>query len=221
MEHVTFTPHPDTASLGGLQALLQRAVALDPAALARFQRIGDALNIYVTTPFDCVAARRVEAAVSRDGAAVRAQELFAAFRRLQPPPTPETPLHLGASHDASWPGALPPAEQFVLRDEVPISVARQLADEGKRLAKQFSGPAGPPRSLLDATVITADADSGDPVEVPMRMVFTCTALGLIPGFEAPAHIPRHLRVATAGRWVRLDAPYGSVFKNAGLGLLVG
>lgn len=214
MAPITLTPH-DTASLRGLQALLQRAVALDAHALARFQSAGEALNVFVTTPFDCVVARRVHADVSRDGAAVSAAELSAALERdVQPQPLP-----IGTPRDASWPGALPPVDGFALRDQVPVSAARQLADEGKRLAKQFSGPAGPPKSLLDAPVITADADSADPAEVPMRMIFTCTALGLIPGFEAPAHIPRYLRVATAGRWVRLDAPYGSVFKNAGLGLL--
>lgn len=47
----------------------------------------------------------------------------------------------------------------------------------------------------------------------MRMIFACTSLGLIPGFEAPAEIPRHLRVSTSGSWVRLDAPFGSVYRS--------
>ena len=102
---------------------------------------------------------------------------------------------------------------------MPVGVARRLADEGRNLARQFSGPAGPPKSLLDGIVLTADADSDNPVEIPMRMIFACTALGLIPGFEAPAEIPRHLRVSSCGRWTRLDAPFGSVYRNAGLGLL--
>jgi len=102
---------------------------------------------------------------------------------------------------------------------VPIGVARRLADEGRNLARQFSGPAGPPRSLLDGVVLTADADSDAPVEIPMRMIFACTALGLIPGFEAPAEIPRHLRVATSGSWVRLDAPFGSVYRSTRPNLL--
>ena len=213
MSVISFSTHGGQG-LDGVRALLQRAVALDPHALARFQKVGDALNVFVTTPFDCIVARRVAGEVSRDGAAVSAAEFLEALAEQT-----VTTLSIGRPQDASWPGALPPVEGFQLCDEVPVSTARQLADEGKRLAKQFSGPAGPPRSLLDATVITANATSDTPVEVPMRMIFTCTSMGLIPGFEAPAHIPRHLRVASAGRWVRLDAPYGSVFKNAGLGLL--
>ncbi|MGV0393008.1 hypothetical protein [Corynebacterium riegelii] len=213
MSPINFTPQGDQG-IAGLRALLQRAVALDPHALARFQTVGAALNVFVTTPFDCIVARRVAGEISRDGAAVSAAEFLDALGEQ----TGQT-VAIDRPQDASWPGALPPVEGFQLCDEVPVSTARQLADEGKRLAKQFSGPAGPPRSLLDATVITANATSDTPVEVPMRMIFTCTSMGLIPGFEAPAHIPRHLRVASAGRWVRLDAPYGSVFKNAGLSLL--
>lgn len=197
----------------GLQALLQRAVGLDQLAAARFQHVpGEGVDVFVTTPFDCIAARRVTGRASRDGAAVAAAELLAALQAGN--------REVGPARDASWPGALPPAAGFVARDTVPVHVARSLADEGVALARQFSGPAGPPKSLLDGIVLTADADGETPVEIPMRMIFTCTALGLIPGFEAPEHIPRHLRVATAGRWVRLDAPFGSVYRNAGLGLLV-
>ena len=213
MSVISFSTHGGQG-LGGVRALLQRAVALDPHALARFQKVGDALNVFVTTPFDCIVARRVAGEVSRDGAAVSATEFLEALAEQT-----ETTVSIGRPQDVSWPGALPPVEGFQLCDEVPVSTARQLADEGKRLAKQFSGPGGPPRSLLDAVVITSNATAETPVEVPMRMIFTCTALGLIPGFEAPANIPRHLRVASAGRWVRVDAPYGSVFRNAGLGLL--
>ena len=42
---------------------------------------------------------------------------------------------------------------------------------------------------------------------------------LIPGFEAPAEIPRHLRVSTSGSWVRLDAPFGSVYRSTRPNLL--
>lgn len=193
----------------GLAALLGRAIALDEGALARVQeRDDEAIDIFVTTPFDCIASRRAAGTVSRNGAVVGARGLLTALT--------EGTEEVGPARDAFWPGALPPAAGFVERDVVPVSVARSLADDGRNLARQFSGPAGPPRSLLDSVVLTADADSTAPVEIPMRMIFTCTALGLIPGFEAPAEVPRHLRVATAGRWVRLDAPFGSVYRSSGL-----
>ena len=90
------------------------------------------------------------------------------------------------------------------------------------MARQFSGPLGPPRSLLNQTVLTVDSEQetgGSAVEVPMRMIFTCTSLGLIPGPGAPVELPRHLRIATAGRWVRMDAPFGSVYHSTALNLL--
>ncbi|WP_342318297.1 hypothetical protein [Corynebacterium mayonis] len=195
----------------GLTALVGRATGLDAAASARFSVLGEMLvDVFVTTPFDCVASRRVEAIASRDGAVVSANDLLRALK--------SNSAEVGNPRDPNWPGALPPKEGFVERDTVPVSVVRKLADDGRALARQFSGPLGPPAALLNQTVLTVDADSVDPVEIPMRMIFTCTSLGLIPGFSASVDVPRHLRVATAGRWVRVDAPFGSVYRSTSLGL---
>ena len=196
----------------GLTALLSRALALDAQASARIQKVGEGqLDVFVTTPFDAIASRRTSGTTTHPGATVSARDLLDALKSGE--------AEVGPARDAAWPGALPPASGFVAREEVPIGVARRLADEGRNLARQFSGPAGPPRSLLDGVVLTADADSDNPVEIPMRMIFACTSLGLIPGFEAPAEIPRHLRVATSGSWVRLDAPFGSVYRSTRPNLL--
>lgn len=196
----------------GLTALLSRALALDAQASARIQEVGEGqLDVFVTTPFDAIASRRTSGSTTHPGATVSARAMLDALK--------SGAAEVGPARDAAWPGALPPASGFIAREEVPIGVARRLADEGRNLARQFSGPAGPPRSLLDGVVLTADADSDNPVEIPMRMIFACTALGLIPGFEAPAEIPRHLRVSTSGSWVRLDAPFGSVYRSTRPNLL--
>lgn len=196
----------------GLTALLSRALALDAQASARIQEVGEGqLDVFVTTPFDAIASRRTSGTTTHPGATVSARAILDALKAGE--------AEVGPARDAAWPGALPPASGFVAREEVPIGVARRLADEGRNLARQFSGPAGPPRSLLDGVVLTADADSDNPVEIPMRMIFACTSLGLIPGFEAPAEIPRHLRVSTSGSWVRLDAPFGSVYRSTRPNLL--
>lgn len=196
----------------GLTALLSRALALDAQASARIQEVGEGqLDVFVTTPFDAIASRRTSGSTTHPGATVSARAMLDALKAGA--------AEVGPARDAAWPGALPPASGFIAREEVPIGVARRLADEGRNLARQFSGPAGPPRSLLDGVVLTADADSDAPVEIPMRMIFACIALGLIPGFEAPAEIPRHMRVATSGSWVRLDAPFGSVYRSTRPNLL--
>lgn len=204
----------------GLRALLTRAMGLDASASVRLRQHDDAsAEVFVTTPFEVVASRRVEGTVGRDGAVVSAQSLLDA---LETSPDPDllgesVELQLGPARDPSWPGALPPQDGFVEIDSLPVTVVRELADQGQQLARQFSGPMGPPSSLLNQTVITVE-NGEDKVEIPMRMIFACTNLGLIPGFAAPMNVPRHLRVAGKGRWVRVDAPFGSVYHSTRLSL---
>lgn len=188
----------------------------DASPAARFSQLTpDSVDVYVQTPFDCVASRRVNGTASRDGAVVSLADLDAALARGE--------SEIGPARDHDWIGALPPKTGFQQREIVPVHVVRDLANEGRRLAKQFSGPLGPPKSLLNQAVLTVEAEpetGQSAVEIPMRMIFTCTSLGLIPGPGAPAEIPRHLRISTAGRWVRMDAPFGSVYHTTGLSLLI-
>ncbi|MGD7001989.1 hypothetical protein [Corynebacterium halotolerans] len=193
----------------GLQALLSRAVGLDATASARLRQLDEFVEVFVTTPFEVVASRRAKGTVGRDGAVVGAHELLSALRNGE--------SQIGPPRDPNWPGALPPAAGFTLVDNVPVQVVRQLADQGQALTRQFSGPLGPPASLLNQTVLTVTG-GGHEAAIPMRMIFTCTSLSLIPGFAAPMDVPRHLRVSVNGRWVRVDAPFGSVFRSTGLSL---
>ena len=196
----------------GLRALLARAVGLDATASARLRQLDDdSVDIFVTTPFEVGASRRIQGTVSRDGAVVSAHTFQQALE------TEATTLDLGPARDPSWPGALPPAQGFQLLDTLPVDVVRNLADEGQKLARQFSGPMGPPSSLLNQTVVTVTGPKQE-VEIPMRMIFACTNLGLIPSFAAPLDIPRHLRVSGLSRWVRIDAPFGSVYHSTRLSL---
>lgn len=192
----------------GLISLLQRAVALQDRAMARFSTVSDAaVDVFVTTPFAVIASRRVAGSCSRDGAAVLVSDLLA--------DATDTAM-TAAALDAGWGmGALPPVAGFELLDEIPADVVQRLSDQGRALARQFSGPLGPPQSLMDQAVITVNDDT----EIPMRLVFTLTALGLIPGMDAPAAIPRHLRVSRNSRWVRVDAPFGSAYHSTGINLL--
>lgn len=204
----------------GLRALLSRATGLDASAAVRLRQYDtNQAEVFVTTPFDVVVARRCEGTVGRDGAVVSAQALLDALHTAPDSLGHEggVELDLGPARDPSWPGALPPAQGFREIDWLPVDVVRELADKGRQLARQFSGPMGPPKSLLNQTVLTVN-DAETQVEIPMRMIFACTSLGLIPGFAASLEIPRHLRVAGKGRWVRLDAPYGSVYHSTRLSL---
>ena len=192
----------------GLISLLQRAVALQDRAMARFSTVSDAaVDVFVTTPFAVIASRRVAGSCSRNGAAVLVSDLL--------DDATDTTM-TAAALDAGWGmGALPPVAGFELLDEIPADVVQRLSDQGRALARQFSGPLGPPQSLMDQAVITVNDDT----EIPMRLVFTLTALGLIPGMDAPAAIPRHLRISRNSRWVRVDAPFGSAYHSSGINLL--
>lgn len=206
-----------------LQALLARAAGMDTQAAVRIRQLADgALDVFVTTPFEVIAARRAQGSVSRDGAAVSAAALVSALAENDSARGASTDnpvdLPLGPALDAAWPGALPPAKGFELLDTLPVAVVRDLSDKGQKLTREFSGPMGPPASLLNQTVVAVEGDQGS-VDIPMRMIFACTNLSLIPGFAAPMDIPRHLRVSKMGRWVRVDAPFGSVYHSTRLSLV--
>ena len=199
----------------GLRALLARAVGVDANASVRLRQLADdVVDAFVTTPFEVVASRRVQGVVSRDGAVVSAESLEQQLAEHDGTGI----MELGPARDASWPGALPPATGFSVVDTLPVAVVRDLSDQGQKLTREFSGPMGPPPSLLNQTVVTVEGN-GQTVEIPMRMIFACTNLGLIPGFSASMDIPRHLRVSSLGRWVRLDAPFGSIYRSTRLSVL--
>lgn len=203
-------PDSLTVSAGGegLRALLLRARGLDAQSVVRFRQRGPGeVDCFVTTPFRVLASRRIQGEISRDGAAAGVSAVLEVLDG--------SATDLGPAADASFPGALPPGAGFLLVDVLPVAVVRELADQGRALARQFSGPLGPPASLMDQSVITATSESGVSAQVPMRAIFACTALQLIPGDAASEEVPRQLRVSVMGSWLRVDAPFGSVYFSAG------
>ena len=147
----------------GLRALVTRAVGLDSGASVRLRQLtDDVVDVFVTTPFEVVASRRVQGVVSRDGAVVSAATLAEQLKEQESSGT----LDLGPARDASWPGALPPATGYSVVDTLPVTVVRELSDKGQQLTRQFSGPMGPPSSLLNQTVVTVEGE-GATVEIPM------------------------------------------------------
>ncbi|KAA8719489.1 hypothetical protein [Corynebacterium spheniscorum] len=221
-----------TQGAHGLMAVALRVQHLNSAALARVADLGNgSCDVFFTTPFGVTVARRVRGTVSRDGVVIPIMELIEGLKAEEaegaggaaPEGTAVDACELSFhSHDGAWPGALPPLSAFQLLDEIPAADALRLADEGRALARQFSGPLGPPASLLDQEVIhVTSVDGTKDCAIPMRSIFACAALSFIPplGAKLPASIPRTLRVSVAGRWVRIDAPFGSVYRNEGLPLL--
>ncbi|MDO4908779.1 MAG: hypothetical protein Q3962_02865 [Corynebacterium sp.] len=187
----------------GIKALARHAIALDSQAAMRFRYIQEPLtDILVTTPFNTLVGRRASTRLGQDKVIVRAQDIFDALNSCEP-------NRDFATADALWPGALPPAEGFQLEEEFPAGIVAELGQKGKDLARQFNGPLGPPKSLLDQTVIEVNNDH----KISMRMIFTAQSFGLIPGPAVPESVPRIMRLAVAGHWLRLDSAFGSVYFN--------
>lgn len=209
-----------------LQPITSPSPSLDDAAYADYSTpsagapsVGAHLvDAFVTTPFNVLASRRVALRPSKlnhahlswpDSTSSNWPGLSAQAYVLLAVLTGEV-SGVDIPDGGMWIEKLPPLKGFVFVEEVPVTVVRRLADQGRQLAREFSGPAGPPASLLNRTVLTASRD-GLTVEVPMRVIFACTALGLLPEFGASLDIPRQLRISTAPGWLRVDAPYGTLW----------
>ncbi|MDO4910340.1 MAG: hypothetical protein Q3972_01175 [Corynebacterium sp.] len=187
----------------GIKALARHAVALDPNAAMRMRYISaPQADVFTNTPFSTLVARRAEVTLPQDKVTVRAQDIFDALTSCEP-------NRDFAEADSLWPGALPPADGFTAVEELPAGVVAELGEKGREVARQFQGPLGPPASLLDQTIIEVNGAH----KIPMRMIFTAQSFGLIPGANVPANIPRIMRVAVNGRWIRLDSAFGSVYYN--------
>ena len=193
---------PDTAQRANLATFVERARRLDDAAVIRLrQRSKDVLVAWAATGFDVLASRVVDGTVRPPDISAGADALLHGLAA----PDPSGFVDPGFPMDSGWRGALPPESGFVHVDDVPARAVLDLAQRGAEVSKEQGGH-GPPVSLLDQEVIQVSA-AGVTVGVPMRCVFAVTAMG----FVDPQAADEIVRVRTVGAWLRVDAPYGSVY----------
>lgn len=210
---------PDPAERENLATFVGRAVRLDPAAVIRLRRRGDRyVAAWAATSFEALAVRTVVADLGVDDVTVGGDMLLAGLTGSGA----GGPIDLGFSMDSAWRTALPPADGWVHVDDVPARSLVELAERGVEVAAEHGSGSGPPVSLLDQAVLTVTG-GGQQVEVPMRVVFTLTAMDFIPhsGDKADSRriAPTEIvRVRAARTWLRLDARYGSVARRRGPGM---
>ncbi|MFJ1460609.1 hypothetical protein [Nocardia wallacei] len=210
---------PDPAERENLATFVGRAVRLDPAAVIRLRRRGDRyVAAWTATSFEALAVRTVVADLGVDDVTVGGDTLLSGLTG----PGAGGPIDLGFSMDSAWRTALPPADGWVHVDDVPARSLVELAERGAEVAAEHGSGLGPPVSLLDQAVLTVTG-AGQQVEVPMRVVFTLTAMDFIPhsGDKADSRriAPTEIvRVRAARTWLRLDARYGSVARRRGPGM---
>ncbi|GFG51074.1 hypothetical protein CQY20_32325 [Mycolicibacterium agri] len=204
-----------------LATFVERAMRLDDAAVIRLrERAGGQVVAWVATGFDVLASRVVAGTIRPPDLTAGADALARGLDAM------DSSGHVdpGFPMDSAWRGALPPDSGFTHIDDVPARVVLELAQRGVTLAKQHGSAHGPPVSLLDQEVLSVSS-AQDNVGIPMRCVFTLTAMAFLPqsaaasrdtGFD-PATVAADeiVRVRALPAWLRIDARFGSVYRRRG------
>ena len=195
----------DTAQAENLGTFVERALRLDEAAVVRLRARGEGVIVaWAATGFEVLAARVVSGRVAPSDLCAGADALgreLPGSGRIDP----------GFSMDSAWRGALPPDNGFSHLDDVPAHAVLELFQRGIELAREHSGPQGPPPSLLDQDVLRVSAGDVE-VGIPMRCVFALTAMGFVPD---PLPENEVVRVRVHPTWLRIDARFGSVYRRRG------
>ncbi|UCZ62018.1 hypothetical protein [Mycolicibacterium phocaicum] len=195
----------DAAQAQNLATFVERVLRLDEAAVVRLKaRNEDVVVAWAATGFEVLAARVVNGRVAPSDLCAGADALsheLPGSGRIDP----------GFAMDSAWRGALPPDDGFSHLDDVPAAAVLELFHRGVELAREHSGPQGPPPSLLDQDVLTVSAGDIE-VGIPMRCVFALTAMGFVPD---PLPENEVVRVRVHPTWLRIDARFGSVYRRRG------
>ena len=196
---------PDAAARESLGAFVARAVRLDTASAVRLrQRNEHVVEAWATTPFEVLATRAVEGAVTPSDVTVSGNELLAALTVAR-----GEVMDPGPPRDLLWRSELPSGTRWRAVDSLPVTVVSDLAERGVVLARENVGPQGtPPASLMDQTVLTVSGDQ-DEVKVPMRCLFALSGMGFVDSSVGEDVV----RVSATDSWFRLDARYGAVLRR--------
>ena len=202
---------PDAGGRNDLAVFAERAQSLDAAAVVRLRTRADGLiGAWVLTGFDVLATRVVAGRVRPTDFTTAADRLALGLRAAD-----ETGFYdPGYPMDSAWRSALPPETGFGHVDDVPAAVVTDLVRRGVELAREHSGPKGPPPSLLDQDVLDVSG-SGAQVSIPMRCVLALSAMGFIAESGGRAAENEVVRVRALPAWLRIDARFGSVFRRRG------
>ena len=199
----------DAADLG---TFLWRAARLDAAVLVRlvadpYQQV---VTGHVRLPFGVPVSRTVRGTLAGGtDVTVRAADLAEALAGGS-----TGPVVLPTRRDAEWRGPLPPAGGWRRLDAVPVGALRRVVVAGIEAFQAAAAQTGgaPVRqavadALLDHQALTVSHEQ-DTVTLPLRVCHAAWRMGFL-GADGGADCA----VSVAGRWVRLAAPYGSVYRG--------
>ena len=208
----------EAADLGGY---LTRLLRFDKAAAVRVVASGSAIGVYGRPPFDVLTLRTValgpgEPAAEADLAAevdvtVSAGDLLHAIADDGSLALPR-PL-AGAT---AWTGFLPPRAGWQTVGELPVAEVETAALAGIADFK-VKAEAIPDQRRTRAAVDRIAAEVWDqPLTfgLPVRAAHAARAMAFLGQAQSASAVVR-----SAGRWLRLDAPFGTVVVRTGSGLL--
>ena len=211
-----------------IAAFLARLLRWDKTAAVRLQAAGGVLAVFGQPPFGGVLAIRtaeLAAPVELD-ATVSAGQLLDGIE--EPSGTVTVP---GSVTGPAWAGLLPPrsgwqrVEGLPSADDIRAAAAAGVAEF--RTRTEQLAPDARTRAALDAIADDIWSRQLGATGLPLRAVHAAHALGFLRPVRMPAPAPGgaspdSLALLTAGPWLRLRTPYGSVAvrRASGLGLSV-
>ena len=185
-------------------AFLARLTRLDPAAPVRLRSTGARTALWAHLPWDVLVTREVAGDGPGDVTVSAAEllEVLAAGGESLP-----------ARRDADWRWPLPSSGGAVVETVATSDLARLATAAAGTLrevaAGGLTGRAIGQRAvrdaILDHVALVVTPPTGDPVEVPQRLVQATSRMGFLGPADAAGHLTK---VCVAGRWVGLSAPYG-------------
>ena len=221
----------EAADLG---AYLERLLRFDRAAAVRVVVSGTALGVYGAPPFDVLTLRtwalagtgaagsvpEASAAGSGRSAVLAAIDVTVSAGQLLDAVEPDgrvvlPPPLTGAS---AWTGFLPPRTGWQVAGELPVAEVETAALAGIAEFKERA-EAVPDRQRTRAAVDALAAEIWDrPLAygLPIRAAHAARAMAFLGQAQSATAT---VTVRSCGRWLRLDAPYGTVVLRAGNGLL--
>jgi hypothetical protein len=185
-------------------AFLARLTRLDPAAPVRLRSTRSRTALWARLPWDVLVTREVAGEGPGD-VTVAAAELLAVLARGD--------SELPVRRDAQWRWPLPPPTSRVVESVATAELSRlaaaaagtlrEVTTEG--LAGRAVGQRAVRDALLDHVAMVVTPATGEPVDVPQRLIQAVSRMGFLGPADADVG---DSRVCVSGRWVGISSPYG-------------
>jgi hypothetical protein len=214
----------EAADLGGY---LTRLLRFDKAAAVRVVASGRAVGVYGSPPFDVLTLRTLALGSGGYGGSSGSAESGQTAADLDITVSAGDLLHAIADDGSlalprplagatAWTGFLPPRAGWKTVGELPVAEVETAALAG---IAEFKARAEslPDRERTRAAVDRIAAQIWDRAlayGLPVRAAHAARAMAFLGQAQSAT-----VAVRSAGRWLRLDAPYGTVVVRTGTGLL--